>query len=117
MSKIQWTNLPPALRDHLFERIRERKITAEALYQLKSEDTLLVSGSTTTRAYARVAGIIGNDNRGPSLLDLRAHRRIERHPIDVSPAGRAPHSGQSSISVASHSRPRPCRHLSRLAAR
>ena len=35
MPKIQWTNLPPALRDHLFERLRERKITVEALYQLK----------------------------------------------------------------------------------
>jgi len=33
--KIQWTNLPPALRDHLFERLREREITAEDLYQLK----------------------------------------------------------------------------------
>jgi hypothetical protein len=33
--KIQWTNLPPALRDHLFERLRDRKITAEDLYQLK----------------------------------------------------------------------------------
>jgi len=27
MPKIQWTNLPPALRDHLFDRLRERKIT------------------------------------------------------------------------------------------
>ncbi|HEV3073869.1 MAG TPA: hypothetical protein VHB47_05560 [Thermoanaerobaculia bacterium] len=34
MPKIQWTDLPPALRDHLFERLRERKITAEDLYQL-----------------------------------------------------------------------------------
>jgi hypothetical protein len=32
---IQWTNLPPALRDHLFDRLRERRITAEDLYQLK----------------------------------------------------------------------------------
>jgi hypothetical protein len=29
--QIQWTNLPPALRDHLFDR----KITVEDLYQLK----------------------------------------------------------------------------------
>src|SRR3989337_2219158 len=29
MPKIQWTNLPPALRDHLFDRLRERKITVE----------------------------------------------------------------------------------------
>ena len=35
MPKIQWTGLPPALRDHLFERLRERKITAEDLYRLK----------------------------------------------------------------------------------
>ena len=35
MQKIQWTNLPPALRDHLFERLRERKIRVEDLYQLK----------------------------------------------------------------------------------
>jgi hypothetical protein len=35
MPKIQWTALPAALRDHLFERLRERKITAEDLYHLK----------------------------------------------------------------------------------
>lgn len=35
MSKIQWTNLPPALRQHLFDRVAERKISAEDLYQLK----------------------------------------------------------------------------------
>jgi transposase InsO family protein len=34
--KIQWTGLPPALRDHLFDRLRDRKITVEDLYQLKS---------------------------------------------------------------------------------
>jgi hypothetical protein len=32
--KIQWTDLPPTLREHLFERLRD-KITAEDLYQLK----------------------------------------------------------------------------------
>ncbi len=35
MHKIQWTNVPPELRDHLFERLRERRITAEDLYKLK----------------------------------------------------------------------------------
>ncbi len=35
MPKIQWTGLPPALRDHLFDRLREREITAEDLYKLK----------------------------------------------------------------------------------
>ena len=34
MPRIQWTGLPAALRDHLFDRLRERKITAEDLYQL-----------------------------------------------------------------------------------
>jgi hypothetical protein len=33
--KIQWTNLPPVLREHLFDRLIERQITAEDLYQLK----------------------------------------------------------------------------------
>jgi len=33
--KIQWTNLPPALREHLFDRLAERQITAEDLYRLK----------------------------------------------------------------------------------
>ncbi len=35
MPKIQWTNLPPALRDHLFERAAERNISGEDLYRLK----------------------------------------------------------------------------------
>ena len=35
MPKIQWTGLPLALRDHLFEPLRERKIAADDLYQLK----------------------------------------------------------------------------------
>src|ERR1700730_5914744 len=35
MPKIQWLGLPIALRDHLFERLRERRIAAEDLYQLK----------------------------------------------------------------------------------
>ena len=35
MPKIQWTDLPPALRDRLFDRLRDRKITVDDLYQLK----------------------------------------------------------------------------------
>jgi hypothetical protein len=35
MPKIRWSELPPALRDHLFERLRERRIAAEDLYALK----------------------------------------------------------------------------------
>ena len=35
MPKIQWTDLPLALRDHLFERARERKISVEDLYKFK----------------------------------------------------------------------------------
>jgi len=33
--KIQWVDLPPALRDHLFDRLHDRKITVEDLYQMK----------------------------------------------------------------------------------
>ena len=35
MPKIQWTNLPATLRQHLFDRLAERKITTEDLYKLK----------------------------------------------------------------------------------
>ncbi len=35
MPRIRWTDLPPALRDHLFDRLREREISAEDLYRLK----------------------------------------------------------------------------------
>lgn len=35
MPKIQWTNLPAALRQHLFERLEDRQITVEDLYKLK----------------------------------------------------------------------------------
>jgi hypothetical protein len=36
MPKIRWSGLLAALRDHLFERLRERKISAEDLYPLKA---------------------------------------------------------------------------------
>jgi len=35
MPKIEWTNLPDAIRKHLLLRLKERKITEEDLYQLK----------------------------------------------------------------------------------
>ena len=35
MPKIQWNDLPPALRDHLLERAREREVSVEVLYKLK----------------------------------------------------------------------------------
>jgi hypothetical protein len=35
MPKIQWTNLPPSLRQHLFDRLEERHITVEDLFKLK----------------------------------------------------------------------------------
>jgi hypothetical protein len=35
MPKIQWTDPPPALRNHPFERAAERKITGEDLHRLK----------------------------------------------------------------------------------
>ena len=30
MPKIQWTNLPPALRQHLFDRLEERQLLVDA---------------------------------------------------------------------------------------
>jgi len=35
MPKIEWRNLPVALRQHLFDRLREREISVEDLYRLK----------------------------------------------------------------------------------
>lgn len=35
MPVIQWTDLPKALQDHLFERLRGRRIRAEDLWRLK----------------------------------------------------------------------------------
>jgi hypothetical protein len=35
MPKIRWTDLPPALREHLFDRVADRQISAEDLYKLK----------------------------------------------------------------------------------
>jgi hypothetical protein len=35
MPKIQWTELPLPLRQHLFDRLEQRQITVEDLYQLK----------------------------------------------------------------------------------
>lgn len=35
MPQSVWTDLPLAIRDHLLERLRERKISAEDLFRLK----------------------------------------------------------------------------------
>ena len=35
MPRIRWAELPGALRNHLFERVRQREISAEDLYELK----------------------------------------------------------------------------------
>jgi hypothetical protein len=35
MPTIRWTDLPPSLRQHLFDRVAERRITAVDLYKLK----------------------------------------------------------------------------------
>ena len=35
MPKIQWAELPPALRHHLFDRFKQRQITKEDLFALE----------------------------------------------------------------------------------
>jgi hypothetical protein len=35
MPKIRWTDLPPTLREHLFDRVADRQISAEDLFKLK----------------------------------------------------------------------------------
>src|SRR5436309_7588883 len=36
MPKIRWADLPPTLREHLFDRVADRQISAEELYKLKA---------------------------------------------------------------------------------
>lgn len=35
MPKIQWTNLPPQLRERLFERARQRELSMEDIFALE----------------------------------------------------------------------------------
>jgi hypothetical protein len=35
MPKIRWSDLPPSLRQHLLDRVAERRIPSEDLYKLK----------------------------------------------------------------------------------
>ncbi len=35
MPRIEWTDLPPAIHDHLLERAREKQVSMEDLYKLK----------------------------------------------------------------------------------
>jgi len=37
MPRIRWKDLPPALRDHLFERLREREISARVVEEVAVE--------------------------------------------------------------------------------
>jgi hypothetical protein len=39
MPKIRWTGLPPQLRQHLFERAKERQVTMEDLFALEERRT------------------------------------------------------------------------------
>jgi imidazolonepropionase-like amidohydrolase len=50
--KIQWTDLPDALRKHLLQRLKERKIPGESLHQ---ELELLVSAGLTPGEVLRSA--------------------------------------------------------------
>jgi hypothetical protein len=37
MLRIRWTDLPPSLRQHLFDRVADRQITAEDLCKVRRE--------------------------------------------------------------------------------
>jgi hypothetical protein len=57
MPKIRWTDLPPNLRDHLFDRVADRQISAQDLYKLKlwreSEPEAPTGPGTRTSARSR----------------------------------------------------------------
>ena len=67
MPKIQWTDLPPPLRDHLFDRARERKITAE---ELRGAIRIVGNSIATVRAY------VASRRRGRTPL-IRAQEVLE----------------------------------------
>src|SRR5262245_25439540 len=100
MPKIRWTGLPPALRDHLFERLRERKITAEDLYQSKlwresepeAPDGLWYKDFGSFRSVAR-----GSTRRPSSSPGNR--RTVKRSEPSSFSAGAAPLSAAPAIRV------------------
>jgi hypothetical protein len=61
MPKIQWADLPAARRDHRFERLRERKITAEDLYQLKPRRESEGTGRTVVQRLWVVQGFAAKE--------------------------------------------------------
>src|SRR5579864_3142614 len=70
MPRIRWSGLPPALRDHLFDRLRERKITAADLYQLKAwrESNPDAPEGFGTRTSVRSQSVATENTRRPSCL-------------------------------------------------
>jgi len=87
-TKVQWTNLPPALRDHLFDRVRERKISAEDLCGLLAGKPVHRIAADHRSRVARVE-ILGQ------LGQLRAVRRWEHEPL----GGLAVRLGQAELQV------------------
>ena len=43
MPKIKWLDLPPQLREHLFDRAKERKITMEDVFALQMTARVIAS--------------------------------------------------------------------------
>jgi hypothetical protein len=41
MPRIRWTDLPPSLRQHLFDRVADRLISAEDLYKRPIEFSIV----------------------------------------------------------------------------
>ena len=78
MPTIQWQGLPLALRDHLFDRLRERKITAEDLYALNAVERVRARASVDTQNRPlRGAGRDVDEGAGVVFL-RRDEQRLEQ---------------------------------------
>jgi len=85
MPKIQWTDLPVPLRDHLFDRARERKISADDLYDLK-----LWRESIPKRFYSQ--GNLPRAMKSPDGSTPGADSSFDLQSAPPDVRGRTPHS-------------------------
>lgn len=92
MPRIRWKGLPPALREHLFERLRERKISAEdsaarALEIVGERWSLLIIRDALFRGFTRFSDFERTLGLAPNVLAKRldafvAAGNFERQSLD-----------------------------------
>jgi hypothetical protein len=84
MPKIQWAGVPPALRDHLFDRLRERKIPTEGVERVRTRRTgwTLVQGLRNLQDLRRRT--VSEDVPAPRPAGQRGTTLAARDPVSLS---------------------------------